>query len=101
MLVDRYLLGLEHHLVLTEDRGHALAQLVRQTWFAQAVVAREGPEVVACLVRFGRHGVEHETVDAFAAIADAGIALIAARRHSARPSLGHTDIDTHGGGCFE
>ena len=64
LLSMRHLLRLEDALVLAEDRGDALAQLVRPALLGDLVVAGEGPEIVAGLVGLGRHGVEHEAVDA-------------------------------------
>ena len=54
---------------LAELKRLYLTQDERQALLAQAVVARKGPEVEAGVAGLGRDGVEHEAVDALAAVA--------------------------------
>ncbi|MNL83768.1 hypothetical protein D3C87_2115030 [compost metagenome] len=70
--VDGDLLGFQDPLILAEDARHPLAQFMSTTLLRGLVVAGKGPEIVAGLVGLGRDGVEHETVDALAAVALGG-----------------------------
>src|ERR1019366_6728678 len=67
--VDTALLGREHVLVLGEDARDSLAEQRRDPLIAEAVVTREGPEVVTRLLGLGRHCVQHEARDALGPVA--------------------------------
>ena len=89
--VDGPLLGDQHLLVLAEDAVHAVAQLGGDGLAVEAVVAHEGPEVVAGPVGLGRDRVHHVAVDALAAVALGG----------AGAGLGDADVDADRRGCLE
>src|SRR3954453_16090558 len=69
VLVHRALLRLQDELVLVEYTGDALANLGGDALLAELIIAHEGPEIVAGLLRLPRDGVWHEAVDALRAVA--------------------------------
>ena len=83
--LDPALLRLEHHLVLEEHPGDALAQPGGDHLLVQAPVAGEGPQVEAGPVGLGGHRVDDGAGDALAAVALRG----------AGARLGHPHVDRH------